>query len=202
MALTNCYVNVYGQISELFEKIKQGQAPDKFSIQHLKDIGFNSTNHRALIPLLKALGFLSADGSPTKRYHDYRNNANSRKVMGESLKEAYSDIFTISAKPSKTDISLIQGKFKSTHNSTDRNAELMTKTFFSLLDLADIDHKKEIKPKIDDGEENPEKVKTEKVIENLIKPTLHYNIQIHLPPTKDVEVYNAIIKSIKEHLID
>jgi acetoin utilization deacetylase AcuC-like enzyme len=31
---------------------------------------------------------------------------------------------------------------------------------------------------------------------------LHYNIQIHLPATKDAEVYNAIFKSLKEHLID
>jgi hypothetical protein len=30
---------------------------------------------------------------------------------------------------------------------------------------------------------------------------LHYNIQIHLPPTKDIEVFNAIFKSLKEHLL-
>jgi hypothetical protein len=28
----------------------------------------------------------------------------------------------------------------------------------------------------------------------------HYNIQIHLPATTDVTVYNAIFKSLKEHL--
>jgi hypothetical protein len=32
-------------------------------------------------------------------------------------------------------------------------------------------------------------------------PGLHYNIEIHLPATKDVEVYNAIFKSLREHLI-
>ena len=31
-------------------------------------------------------------------------------------------------------------------------------------------------------------------------PGLHYNIQVHLPATKDIEVYNAIFKSLKEHL--
>ena len=29
----------------------------------------------------------------------------------------------------------------------------------------------------------------------------HYNIQIHLPTTTDVTVYNAIFKSLKEHLL-
>ena len=33
-------------------------------------------------------------------------------------------------------------------------------------------------------------------------PSLHYNIEIHLPATKDIEVYNAIFKSIKEHLFE
>jgi hypothetical protein len=31
---------------------------------------------------------------------------------------------------------------------------------------------------------------------------LHYNIQIHLPATKDIEVYNSIFKSLKEHLFE
>ena len=31
---------------------------------------------------------------------------------------------------------------------------------------------------------------------------LHYNIQVHLPATKDVEVYNAIFKSLKNHLLE
>ena len=31
---------------------------------------------------------------------------------------------------------------------------------------------------------------------------LKYDIAIHLPATKDIEVYNAIFKSLKEHLVD
>lgn len=31
---------------------------------------------------------------------------------------------------------------------------------------------------------------------------LRYNVEIHLPATKDVEVYNAIFKSLKEHLLE
>jgi hypothetical protein len=42
---------------------------------------------------------------------------------------------------------------------------------------------------------------TPKVVEHGVSG-LHYNIQIHLPATKDVEVYNAIFKSLKEHLFE
>jgi hypothetical protein len=118
MALTNAYVQVYGQLPEIFQRISQGQAPNKFTTQHLKDIGFTSSNYRAIIPLLKALGFLSADGSPTPRYHEYRNSAQSKKVMAEALREAYGDLFTITATPASKDRELIEGKFKSVHNAT------------------------------------------------------------------------------------
>ncbi|GIO28277.1 DUF5343 domain-containing protein [Ornithinibacillus bavariensis] len=59
MALANVYTQVHGQ------------APSKFTQQHLKDIGFASTNYRAFIPIFKALGFLSSEGAPTSRYHEW-----------------------------------------------------------------------------------------------------------------------------------
>ena len=95
MALPNTYVQVYGQFPEFFAKIQEGQAPDKFTQQHLKDIGFASSTFRAIIPLLKTIGFLSDEGVPTNRYHAFRNRAEAPIVMAEALREAYSDLFVI-----------------------------------------------------------------------------------------------------------
>src|SRR5258708_5353815 len=89
MALSSSYVNVYGQLPQVFTRIAEGQAPEKFTTQYLKDLGFTSSNYRAIIPLLKSLGFLTLDGTPTARYHEYRNTARSRRVMGEAIREAY-----------------------------------------------------------------------------------------------------------------
>lgn len=204
MALTNTYVQIYGQLPELFGRISDGAAPSKFSNQHLKDWGYTSSNYRAAIPLLKALGFLSADGAPTSRYHEYRNTANSRKVMGEAIKEAYGDLFTIKANPTPSDRSLIEGKFKSTHNASPNIAKLMASTFYSLLDLADLskntEQKDESKIVVDALKVSTEVPEPVSKVHN--RPSLHYNIQIHLPATKDIEVFNAIFKSLKEHLLD
>ena len=73
MALAGNYVQVYGQLGDLFARIADGQAPEKFTTQHLKDLGFASSTFRAVIPLLKALGFLSDDGTPTGRYQDRKS---------------------------------------------------------------------------------------------------------------------------------
>jgi hypothetical protein len=62
------------RIPDLFTKIRDGQPPGHFTIQHLKDWGFTSTNDRAFIALLKGLGFLTPQGVPTQRYSDYRDH--------------------------------------------------------------------------------------------------------------------------------
>ena len=204
MALPTTYTQAYGQLGEFFSKIRDAQAPDKFTLQILKDLGYKSNNHRPYIPLLKSLGFLSSDGTPTQRYHDYRNHSLSKNKMGEALKEAYSDIFLIKEKPSTSDKDLILGKFKSYHNTSDNVAKLHLNTFYSLLDLANLDSKVS-KPAVqteNEREKEKEKFEEKQTKEKLKSLGLHYNIQIHLPATKDVEVYNAIFKSLKDHLIE
>lgn len=205
MSLSSSYTQAYGKLGAFFSKVRDGQAPKQFTQQLLKDLGFKSQNHRAFIPIMKALGFLSSDGKPTQRYSDYRDHSKSKKVMGDGLKEAYSDIFLIKEKPSQSDKKTIEGKFKSYHNTSDTVAKHMASTFYALLALADLDGtlpqdpQTTLTPDSNGGDNSTEEVAALPQV-GQIATGLHYNIQIHLPATKDVEVYNAIFKSLKEHL--
>lgn len=210
MPLINAYVLPTGRVPEIFRRIQDGQAPERLSNQLLKDWGFTSTNDRAFIPLLKALGFLTADGKPTQRYSDYRDHSRSKQILGHAIREAYGELFLIKEYPTASDKNAIEGKFKSYHNVSDHVAGLMTKTFFALLAIATLPGKPTetiALPKVE-----PDKPLTDTQSE-ITAPSagrirhagsagLHYNIQIHLPPTKDTEVYNAIFKSLKEHLFE
>ena len=209
MALTSSWVGAANRIPDLFNKIRDGQAPSQVTIQLLKDWGFSSSADRAFIPLLKSLGFLTPTGQPTQRYHDYRDHSRSQAVMAEALRDAYHDIFLIKAHPTKSDTAAVTGKFKSYHNASDDVAQRMAKTFFGLLALADLSS----------AAEPPQQQPSNAGGVPLSEPTsphpapaagiigangvgLHYNIQIHLPATKDVEVYNAIFKSLREHFVE
>jgi hypothetical protein len=189
-------------VPAILDKIIEGTAPGKFSTSHLKTIGFPSSNDRAIIPILKDLGFLSSDGTPTKRYHEYRNQDRSKTVLGEALREAYEDLFHVNAKPTKADRAAIQGTFKSVNNVSDRIADLQTMTFYAFLDKADVGgakpRKDETKP-LQDHQEGAEKSGAQPSGRSL---QLRHNIEVHLPATKDIEVYNAIFKALKEHLLD
>lgn len=204
--LTKRYLPSTKNLPPLMEQIIKGTAPENFNLQHLKGIGFPSSNDRPIIPLLKDLGFLTDTGAPTARYHAYRDNARSRTVMGEALLDAYGDLFHVNANPTNNDREAIKGKFKSAHNATDRVAEAQTATFYALLRLADLSRARTAKtgaapilPRRDS--ETTEIIQIKEKVDAVAPLELRYNIEIHLPATKDVEVFNAIFKSLKEHLL-
>lgn len=114
----------------------------------------------------------------------------------------YSDIFLIKEQPTNSDRTAIEGKFKSFHNSSDNVAGLMTNTFLAMLPLAD--SSKHAAASSTTSEKDLDQTEKKPGHEAGLRtaPGLHYNIQIHLPATKDVEVYNAIFKSLREHLYE
>ncbi|NGZ99913.1 DUF5343 domain-containing protein [Nocardioides sp. W3-2-3] len=208
--LTTRYMPSTKNVDAIFDKIIGGVAPEKFTVEHLKALGFTSSNDRSAIPLLKDLGFLTADGSPTPRYHAYRDRSKSKAVMAEALHEAYADVFHVNEKPTPADRPAVEGLFKSKLNSSDRVAQVQAMTFYALLGRADLNAKSLTSPLPDQLRRDepagalPEAESDEAVTEP-IRPTLttqlHYTIQVHLPATKDLEVYNAIFRSLRENLL-
>lgn len=200
--LTSRYMTSTKNLAAIMKKIVDGTAPPRFTVAHLRGLGFKSSNDQGIIPVLKDLKFLNPDGTPAQRYHDYRDPSKSKAVMAEALREAYGDLFHITERPTDADRAAIKGKFKSTHNVSDQIANLQTTTFYSLLKLADLDAAKPIPTileKANKASQQDDKVPGQPAA--IGWPSLRYNIEVHLPATKDIDVYNAIFKSLREHLI-
>lgn len=71
MALPAAYLVTQKNIEPLFNAIRNAKAPAKFTQRFLEELDFKSTNDRLFINVLKALGFLTEDGSPTARYYEF-----------------------------------------------------------------------------------------------------------------------------------
>jgi Family of unknown function (DUF5343) len=130
--------------------------------------------------------------------------------MADALREAYEDVFHIREVPTTADRHAIEGLFKSKHNSTDKVAQMQAMTFYALLKNADLKAPKAASkvPETlmrdavsNDGEPDESSLTTTEIKTASLTTELHYTIQVHLPATKDIEVFNAIFRSLRENLL-
>ena len=81
-------------------------------------------------------------------------------------------------------------------------------TFLALVKLADLDAPlgvRTVQDKEDSAREDIDDETRKNTVDSTSLPHtigLRYNVEIHLPASKDIGVYNAIFKSLKEHLLD
>jgi hypothetical protein len=203
MTDTYPYMVSNNKMGPIFEKIKTAARPSKFTNEFLKTIGFTSSNDRAIIPLLRRLGFITDDGTPTSSYDKLKDNTQNKHVIGERMKDLYSDLYTVDENIHSASDDEIKGAIS---RITGKDAKLVNyyfATFKTLASLARFDGAPATKKEKEKQERPQDQGASKPVDENPIKPKsdFHYNIQIHLPATTDISVYNAIFKSLKDNLI-
>jgi len=98
MALAESYTFKPKSIPAYFDTILDAQPPDRFSIKFLENLGFTSTNDRLFVGILKDLGFSTENGVPQQRYFDFLDRPQSKIVLAEGIRDAFSDLFAINTK--------------------------------------------------------------------------------------------------------
>ncbi|HEY9094653.1 MAG TPA: DUF5343 domain-containing protein [Hydrogenophaga sp.] len=196
------------RLDELFSQIQSAAVPDRFTFEFLKKLGFSSSNDRALPSLLKKLGFLDASGIPTQRYRTFRSKSEAPFVLAEGIRELYSDLFSINENIHKESREKIKGAIARVSEAEDRYVNLMTNTFITLCSFANFSTKDQTTPNnpittppIPEIQGNGTTTTPQNNTTHIPhKLAFRYNIEIHLPATTEIAVYNAIFKSLREHL--
>jgi hypothetical protein len=203
------YVSGYGGIPKLFAKIKEAAVPPKFTQDFLTTVlGLKSSSYRAMIPLLKKLGFIDAANVPTQAYKESREDSVSGIIMAERLREAYKGLFGASEYAYKLDKKELQIKLKSLLGTAedDPNISYVVGTFLELSKLAKWDgaaqkFKKEVPaPSAKSESGGTENLYSSKGSFNG-RLGVSYTINLNLPATTEIEVFNAIFKSLRENLL-
>lgn len=206
------YLMAPKRFPELLAKLQTAAVPDRVTYEFLKKLGFTSSNDRAFPSLLRRLGFLDQNGQPTERYRAYRQKPQSKRVLAEGLREAYAPLFALHTDAHTEDREAIKGLVSRVTGREQRYVDLITTTFELLAKNADFtvapEAPKEPIHRVADvkheerrhAEKKAEKLPVD-AVEKAARPiSFSYNIQIHLPATTEIAVYNAIFKSLKEHL--
>lgn len=204
--MTENYLMTAKNVDAFFNALINADPPLKFNQKFLEQLEFKSTNDRLYIGVLRGLKFIDEAGVPQDRYYKFIDQTESKKVLAEAIRDAYSDLFAINKKANEYSTVEVKNKLKTIYvgKKSDIVLDLMAKTFRGLCDYADwssptvFKKKEETEKKKEEPIIKPEE-EVEKEEKHIKTPELHYNIQIHLPESRDASVYDAIFKSLKEH---
>ena len=193
------YMISNNKIAPIINKIQQAARPAKFTQEVLKNLGFTSTNDRAFIPLAKRLGFLADDGTPTALYDQLKDKTTTKTILASQIKALYSELYAINVEIHKAPEAEIKGAISRVTGKDEDGVNRIYNTFKTLCNNADFSCNIAVEePVKEDCPENDVPLTSSMPITT---PQFHYNIQIHLPATTDISVYNAIFKSLKDNLL-
>ncbi len=213
MALSTAYLQTTKNLDAVLNSIVNAKAPDRFTYKFLEDLGFKSSNDRLYIAVFKSLGFLDDNSTPTQLYLKLIDQTETGKVLAEGIQTAYEDLFALRKDAYNLSLDEIKGKMKTLTEGkkSDNVINYMANTFqalceradWSLLDnvasdsIASVDSR--VESEASDSRIDPTRLAGYE--SQSPKPaSFHYNIQIHLPETTNMAVYDAIFQSMVKHL--
>lgn len=203
MPVSYPYIVSNNKIGPILTRARSAAKPERFTRDTLQKWGFTASNDRAMVGVLRDLGFINESGIPTPYYDRLRDPTDWAFVLAERMRELYADLFAIDSNIPASPETEIKGAISRVTGKDDESVKRYYSTFKTLVGLANFDQKTSRAAKPAKEEVVPGAVEREKILGNAQgrrTSDFHYNVQIHLPVTTDITVYNAIFKSLKENL--
>ncbi len=203
------YMASVTNVDDIIQKIRGAGTPPRFTHEFLSStLGFRSSNDRGFIKVLRALGMLTSDGTPTERYNAFKNQNNGGRAMADGLRDGWSQLYLADQAAHDKGTSELQEIFKTVTGKGDAVARKMATTFKAFAKHADFSSP---------ASETPETASVEptasagppdieppphRMPADLSSLSLRHDVHLHLPPTSDVAVYAAIFRALREELLD
>jgi len=206
------YVSATGLLQELLKKIQEAPPPARFSGDYLfSGLKFKKSGSTIpFIPFLKRLGFISSDGTPTDIYKKFRNP--DKKVSGQAMAEAfniaYGELYARNEYWYRLGAAELKNFLIEVLEVEPKNAALsiLIRTIETLKAYANFESSTvetddeqnlsdSYSPKV---ESDMPDIRRKSSIDGI---NLSYTINLNLPETSDIKVFDAIFKSLKENLL-
>jgi hypothetical protein len=202
------YLTASGTLKKALDRLQEASRPDKFNADVLENVlKLTGGAARATIPIMKKMGFLSSDATPTELYAKFRTSSGRGGAALLGLKNAFPEIFKRSEyahavedhklrdiileitglKPSDPVAIAIKSTFNVIKSYVPANIDPASSD--SDAGPSDEPPAERQYPAYDTGHQKPGKI------------GLVYNINVVIPETADLKVLNAIFRSLKENLM-
>ena len=206
------YLLSVGLIPKILEKMQQARRPERFTQDFLETkLGHSGGSARAIIPLLKRIGFLGSDGAPTPMYDQFRNAETQGAAIAQGMRNGFGELFD----RNEYVYDMNQDKLTSlvvevTGGTRDeRKTRAIVGTFLALKELADFEggggDSRDLERR---KPTHPEAVSVPAAATGSAADTgdsvdlrVSYTINLNLPETTDPNVFSAIFTALRDNLL-
>lgn len=199
------YVTASGNIKKALDGIAKAATPPKISQDFVKSVlKISGGSGAQMTSFLKKIGLASSDGTPTPLYNQFRNPSTSGEAIAQAMRIAYEPLFRrneymyeLSDKELR---GLIVEETGQAHDSGPVSlifSCIKQLKAFSDFGSASLATDNRIIENISESQERKEM----HLSSSGIGLNIGYTINLNLPATTDIAVFNAIFKSLKENLL-
>jgi hypothetical protein len=201
------YMTSSGTLKKALDRLIDAQQPPRYNADFLENIlSLTGGGARATVPILKKMGFISSDGAPTALYSKFRTDSGRGAAALQGLQLAFAEIFKRSTYAhNATDAKLKDIIVEITGLVANDPVAVAIRSTFNVV-KSYVPANMEIGGPASEAAPPPEDSATDRQPPSPPSDTaseirLAYNINIVLPETSDLNVLNAIFRSIKENLM-
>lgn len=208
------YVYSAATLVKMLGKIKIAAVPATFSQDFVSQtLLMKGGTARSVIPFIKKMGLVSDDGTPTDLYKQFRNNTKSASAIAECMRQLFAPLFAMNENVNTLSDSEIREMIVEATGSekASKVTQLTLGTFKALNEIADYSSlpssdtrmaAQETPHDQDDPLDATPGIPLETAdLRRAEGMNLSYTINLNLPPTSDIEVFNAIFRSLRQHLL-
>lgn len=196
-----------GVFKKALELIVTAERPDKFGANYMETIlKLSGGSARTVPPLLKKMQFISPDGTPTLLYSKFKTDSGRSQAAYDGLKNAFSELFRRNEYIHKADENAVKDIIVEITGlrKTDSIVRLMYASFDAVRNFISGEVLSNADNTLTDIQEENSNTRRENGNNNTSfqgNLGLSYQINIVLPETENVAVFNAIFKSLRENLL-
>ena len=202
------YVTAVGSVEKALKALKSASTPDAVTQDFVKTVlGIKGGSGNQITSYLKKIGFAAADGKPTDIYTKFRNPATSGSAALAALKHGYAPLYKRNEYMHQITDNDLKGLIIEETGAAEASSTpaLILGSIKALRKFANVDT-------TDTGTKTSPKPSVDIVAREAFTPpplpvngdvgmNLSYTINLNLPATSDIAVFNAIFKSLRENLL-
>jgi len=217
MSVSLPYLAAPTNIPKALERIRSAPTPPKVTQDFVKTkLQIPSSSGNQMTAYLKRIGFVAADGAPSELYVRYRNQKTAGAAIAKAIRIAYAPLYEHNEYAHDLSDDELRGLIVQVTGWAEdaRGVDLTLKCISLLRAQAQFDAPAE-EPKEQEMEQEKPPQTQNAPLPAVVSATtqdsharhrrlgmnLSYTINLNLPASTDIAVFNAIFKSLRENLL-